>query len=102
MANRVTFLNLENIAQPAPASQTEAELSPCALDFFIQNVLTPRQKQVIMLYYYQKQTLRQIATQLGITESTACRTKKRACKRLFNYIYTYQRKELFLHENTDL
>lgn len=46
------------------------------LDFLMENCLTARQKQILVLYYYEKQTLREIADQLGITESTACRTKK--------------------------
>lgn len=71
------------------------------LNFLIENCLTARQKQIIVLYYYQKQTLRQIADILGITESTVCRTKKRACKRLTHYLY-HTRRELSNDEDTHL
>ena len=69
----------------------------------IKNELSPRQKQILVLYYYEKQTLREIADQLGITESTACRTKNRACRRLSHYAYPNSiRKELSNHEDPDL
>ena len=73
------------------------------LDFLMENCLTARQKQILVLYYYEKQTLREIADQLGITESTACRTKNRACRRLSHYAYPNSiRKELSNHEAPDL
>lgn len=73
------------------------------LEFLIENCLTARQKQILVLYYYEKQSLREIATQLGITESTACRTKNRACQRLSHYAYPNSiRKELSNHEDPDL
>ena len=97
MSNR-SFLNLEKIPDML------SENSPTdykQLDFLIENCLTARQKQIIVLYYYEKQTLRQIANTLGITESTACRTKQRACKRLSHYLYP-TRRELSKHERPPL
>ncbi len=73
------------------------------LEFLIENRLTARQKQILVLYYYEKQTLREIADQLGITESTVCRTKNRACQRLSYYADpNFIRKELSNHEDPDL
>ena len=73
------------------------------LDFLMENCLTARQKQILVLYYYEKQSLREIAEQLGITESTVCRTKNRACQRLSYYADpNFTRKELSNHEDPDL
>lgn len=94
-----SLLNLEKIAIPSFVEDSSNDAKQ--LDFLIENCLTARQKQIIVLYYYQKQTLRQIADTLGITESTVCRTKKRACKRLSHYLY-HTRRELSNHEDTDL
>lgn len=97
MSNR-SLLNPEKL----PAVFSEDSPADCKqLHFLIENCLTARQKQIIVLYYYQKQTLRQIADILGITESTVCRTKKRACKRLAHYLY-HTRRELFNDEDTHL
>ena len=92
------FLNSENI----PDQFAENSSADCKqLDFLIENCMTARQKQIIVLYYYQKQTLRQIADTLGIAESTVCRTKQRACKRLSHYLY-HTRRELSNNEHPHL
>ncbi len=44
--------------------------------------LTGRQKEIIMLYYYEGLSQREIAKRLGISESAVSHTKKRACKKL--------------------
>ena len=73
------------------------------LEFLIENCLTARQKQILVLYYYETPNLKISGYLLGITESTACRTKNRACRRLSHYAYPNSiRKELSNHENPDL
>lgn len=92
-------LPLEQLADSSSSEQKSIQW----LEFLIENCLTARQKQILVLYYYEKQTLREIADQLGITESSACRTKNRACRRLSHYAYPNSiRKELSNHEDTDL
>lgn len=44
--------------------------------------LTPRQQQVLTLYYEEKLTLKEIAALLEIHPSTVCRTLQRARQRL--------------------
>lgn len=44
--------------------------------------LTGRQKEIIMLYYYEGLSQREIASRLGIAESTVSRTKHRGLRRL--------------------
>lgn len=44
--------------------------------------LTPRQREVLALYYDQHLTMKQIALRLDINISTVCRTLRRARERL--------------------
>ena len=45
--------------------------------------LTPRQRQVLSLYYDRGLTMAQIAGRLGVNRSTVCRTIHRARERLY-------------------
>ncbi|MBQ8824332.1 MAG: sigma-70 family RNA polymerase sigma factor [Ruminococcus sp.] len=66
----------------------------------IQNALTTRQREVIVLYYYEKMKLPDIAQRLGITVSTVSRTKKRACQRLMQHLqYYYDRMEIIYEDS---
>ena len=52
--------------------------------------LTPRQKQVLELYYDQHLTISEIALQLHVNPSTVCRTLQRARQRLHRCLqYTF-------------
>ncbi len=44
--------------------------------------LTGRQREIIMLYYYEGLKQREIAEQLGISESAVSHIKRRACQKL--------------------
>ena len=46
-------------------------------------VLTPRQRQMLDLYYGEELNIPQIAELLGINRSTVCRTLQRAKRRLY-------------------
>ena len=48
----------------------------------IQEELTPLQRETLVAYYFQEQTLAQIAADRGVNKSTVCRTLHRAEKRL--------------------
>ena len=48
--------------------------------------LTPRQQQVLTLYYDRRLTIPQIAGQLGVNRSTVSRTLRRARERLYRYL----------------
>lgn len=45
--------------------------------------LTPRQQQVVALYYDEGWTMEEIARDLGVHRSTVCRTLHRARERLY-------------------
>ena len=44
----------------------------------IEAELTPRQKQTLTAYYFQQQTIPEIAREQGVNKSTVCRTLHRA------------------------
>lgn len=48
--------------------------------------LTPRQRQVLSLYYDRGLTMAQIAGRLGVNRSTVCRTLHRARDRLYRHL----------------
>lgn len=56
------------------------------LRFAIDNDLTPRQRQVVELYYGRRMTSPQIARELGVSSSTVCRTLKSAKERLYKLL----------------
>ena len=52
----------------------------------IQEELTPLQRQTLIAYYFQEQTMTQIAQERGVNKSTVCRTLHRAEKKLRRYL----------------
>lgn len=48
----------------------------------LQEDVTPKQRQVLLLYYVEGQNMREIGELLGVDKSTVCRTIKRGEKRL--------------------
>lgn len=48
--------------------------------------LTELQRQTLVAYYFQEQTLAQIARQRGVNKSTVCRTLHRAEEKLRKYL----------------
>ncbi len=55
----------------------------------INNELTPRQKEIIMLYYFQDMTLTDIGDRLGISPQAASAAMSRAKLRLFRILQYY-------------
>ncbi len=52
----------------------------------IEQELTPAQREVLLAYYFQKQTIPQIAQMRGVCKSTVSRTLRRAEERLRHYL----------------
>lgn len=52
----------------------------------IREELTPLQRQTLTAYYFEKQTIPQIAAARGVQKSTVSRTLKRAEDRLRKYL----------------
>ena len=48
--------------------------------------LTPLQRQTLTAYYFQEQTIPQIAAERGVNKSTVCRTLHRAENKLRRYL----------------
>ncbi len=90
----------ENIAECDPylirdlmgksyTNRKQLELSAHALKEVIQNDLTPRQKEMILLYYYENLNNKQIAEKLNVNPSTVCRTLGRARNRIYKLLHVY-------------
>ena len=52
----------------------------------IKEELTELQRQTLVAYYFQEQTLAQIAEERGVNKSTVCRTLHRAEEKLRRYL----------------
>lgn len=52
----------------------------------IQEELTPLQREVLTAYYFQEQTMQQIADERGVNKSTICRTLHRAEEKLRRFL----------------
>ena len=52
----------------------------------MQEELTPLQRETLIAFYFQEQTLTQIAADRGVNKSTVCRTLKRAENKLRRYL----------------
>ena len=48
--------------------------------------LTPLQREALLAYYFQEQTITQIAQARGVNKSTVCRTLHRAEEKLRRYL----------------
>lgn len=91
MRNRPIFYNMEWLPDTSDSEKTYFQQKPDAklLRNLMKEVLTTRQNEIIVLYYYENLTHKQIAQRLGIAECTVSRTKKRARQRLARYLYYY-------------
>ena len=52
----------------------------------IREELTPLQREALIAYYFQEQTITQIARERGVNKSTVCRTLRRAEKKLRKFL----------------
>ena len=52
----------------------------------IREELTPLQREALLAYYFQEQTITQIARERGVNKSTVCRTLHRAEEKLRSYL----------------
>ena len=66
----------------AETNQAQMQRLKRALRDVIKNDLTPRQKEMVVLYYYEGMRMPQIAQQLNRDVSTVSRTIKRARRNL--------------------
>ena len=52
----------------------------------IREELTPLQREALLAYYFQEQTITEIARERGVNKSTVCRTLQRAEQKLRRYL----------------
>ena len=52
----------------------------------IREELTPLQREALLAYYFQEQTITQIARERGVNKSTVCRTLHRAEEKLRRFL----------------
>ena len=69
-------------------NQKQIEIACAALGQVIKD-LTPRQQEVIQLYYYQNLNNKQIAEVLKIDASTVCRTLQRGKAKIYKVLHFY-------------
>ncbi len=55
----------------------------------IETELTPRQKEIVIMYYYKNINTVQIAKQTGVSSQSVCAVMSRARKRLFRILQYY-------------
>lgn len=60
-----------------------------ALGDIIEKELTPKQREMVLFYFYEEKTMQEIAEILGINKSTVSRTLKRAKERIRKYMQFY-------------
>ncbi len=70
-------------------NRKQLEMSRKALTEIIQNDLTPRQRELIFLRYYQNMNNKQIAALLSLDASSVSRTLKRARIRIYKLLHVY-------------
>ena len=70
-------------------NRKQLEISRQALTEIIHNDLTPRQRELIFLRYYQNMSNKQIAETLHLDASSVSRTLKRAKMRIYKLLHVY-------------
>ena len=76
--------NIRFDGYPGPKLPRQVQLQ--RIQRVIQGELTPLQKQTLIAYYFQEQTIPEIAAQRGVNKSTVSRTLRRAEDRLRKYL----------------
>lgn len=82
----------------AASNHTRLEIVREALREAIANELTPRQREVVTMYYFERLREVEIARRLQVNPSTVCRTLQRARKSLEHSLRFYVE---FLNRNLD-
>lgn len=72
------------LAQPGPFEEENCSCKPSAqlIRLAMEQELTPRQRQCVELYYFDRLTMEEIGRELGIGKATVCRHLQKSKKRL--------------------
>lgn len=97
--NRISFDICENyIADPDAGSPGEgardnhrrlSQVKRAVLQV-VREQLTPRQRQIVLLYFFEGRNIPQIARDLGVNKSTVSRTLRRALHNLREHLKYYR------------
>jgi RNA polymerase sigma-70 factor (ECF subfamily) len=82
------IIEMANAENASDNSETIAKVKKIMVKI-IKNDLTPRQKELIMLYYYKNMKVTEIAEMLNIDHSTVSRTLSRARKNIMERLKYY-------------
>ncbi len=102
MSGCSTMLNIDKqflrkAARSADSNSVHMKLAYAALQRVLSEDLTPRQGQLVYLYYFDRMSVKEIAAQLCRDKSTIYRTLRRANRRLrlgMQVYLDYQRYQL--------
>ncbi len=98
MGKQLSFDLMENYLQEISAGQDSDNRRQIAkakrlLRQVIQNDLTPRQREMVLLYFAEHRNMSEIAGLLQVNKSTVSRTIKRALNKLYKYLRYYNFRE---------
>ena len=79
----------ENSSENTNTNSEKLKIAKKALKKVVEEQLSTRQKQVIVLYYYKKLDMPEIARLLSVNVSTISRTLKRARQNIIKYLKFY-------------
>ncbi|NLP26192.1 MAG: sigma-70 family RNA polymerase sigma factor [Clostridiales bacterium] len=82
------IIEMANASNASDNSETIARVKKIMVEI-IKNDLTPRQKELIMLYYYKNMKVIEIAELLNIDHSTVSRTLSRARNNIMERLKYY-------------
>ncbi len=83
------MFNLLNSSENTNTNSEKLKIAKKALKKVVEEQLSTRQKQVIVLYYYKKLDMPEIARLLSVNVSTISRTLKRARQNIIKYLKFY-------------
>lgn len=97
MSNRFTYDDSftgradKNIMEILGEKQNESDMKPLKKILYavIENELTAKQKQVVMLYYFKNMNSTEIASKLSVTPQAVLRTLSRARVKIYRILKYY-------------
>lgn len=74
------------LRENAPDNSEQRERLFRNLHKVMEDELTPRQRQMVEMYYFQRKNIPKIAEELGLNRSTVCRTLHRGKDRIRRFL----------------
>lgn len=82
-------VGLAAMFRPESSNRRNLDIAHQALQTIIAEELTPRQREILMMRYYDQKNVAQIAAALHVNPSTVSRTLRRAEERVRKYMRFY-------------